>query len=102
MVVIVHADWCASCQHTKPAVAWMREEYGDRVDFLSLDVTDDTSTADAAARASAAGLGPFFKESGGQTGITVLGRDRKVVRHFAVENRSGPYRIALEEALQRR
>ena len=99
IVVVVHADWCAACLRVAPAVAWMREEYSHRVSFIDLDVTDEPAMARATREASRQGLGPFFDASGGQPGISILGKDRVLVRRFAVENRPGPYRAALEQAL---
>lgn len=99
LVVVVRAEWCASCRHAAPAIAWLREEYGDRVSFLDLDVTDDDAITRSATKASRLGLGPFFEENRGRTGVTILGKGRLTVRRFGAENRPGPYRSAVEEAL---
>lgn len=99
LVVVVHAEWCAACRRAAPAIAWLHQEYGDRVTFVDLDVTDDDALAQAAAKASRCGLGLFFKENRGLPGVTILGRDRKEVHHFAAEYRGGPYRSAVEAAL---
>jgi thiol-disulfide isomerase/thioredoxin len=99
LVIVVHADWCAACRHAAPAVAWLREEYGARVTFIDLDVTDDAAVTQSATKASRLGLGPFFEENRGQPGVTVLGKNRTTVRRFGAEYRAAPYRSAVEQAL---
>jgi thiol-disulfide isomerase/thioredoxin len=98
VIVIVHAEWCAACRHVAPVIAWLRSDYGARVTFVDLDVTDAETAARAAEVAERAGLGPFFAANKESPGITILGRDRKPVRHLTVEGRPGPYRVALDEA----
>ncbi len=73
VVVVVRAEWCVSCRHAAPAVAWLREQYGDRATFVDLDVTDDATSAQSAEKASRLGLGPFFADNRGLTGVTILG-----------------------------
>jgi thiol-disulfide isomerase/thioredoxin len=99
LVVVVRAEWCAACHRAAPAVAWLREEYGDRVRFLELDVTDDEAVSHSKKKASGLGLAAFFEESCGQPGVIVLGKDGRTVHRFAAEYRGAPYQRAVEEAL---
>jgi thiol-disulfide isomerase/thioredoxin len=98
VVIVVTATWCASCGATAPAIAWLREEYGDRVTFVDLDRSDDAATNRSAAEAERLGLGSFFEAGDGRTGVTILGHARKVIRRSMVERRPGPFRAAFDEA----
>lgn len=99
LVVVIRAEWCAACHHAAPAVAWLREEYGDRADFVDLDVTDQDTSTQSATKASRLGLGRFFEANQGRPGVTILGRNRRTMGRFGAEYRAGPYRAAIEEAL---
>lgn len=77
---------------------WLREEYGERVTFVELDVTNDATIAESATKASRVGLRAYFDQSHAP-GIAILGKDRRPVRRFASEFRGGPYQAAVEEAL---
>jgi thiol-disulfide isomerase/thioredoxin len=36
-----YADWCSSCQAMAPAMASLKQEYGDRVNFVMLNVDNE-------------------------------------------------------------
>jgi thiol-disulfide isomerase/thioredoxin len=98
VVIVVTAAWCASCRATAPAIAWLRTEYGDRVSFVDLDLSDDATTARSSVEAVRLGLRAFLEANEGRTGVTILGYERKIIRRSMIERRSGPYRAAFEEA----
>jgi thiol-disulfide isomerase/thioredoxin len=99
LVVFIHAEWCVACRRVAPAVAWLREEYADRVSFVEFDVTDDRALAQSTADAKRLGLGSLFATNESVTGVTILGKNRTLVHQFRVENRPGPYRSAVDAAL---
>ncbi|WP_017327714.1 thioredoxin domain-containing protein [Synechococcus sp. PCC 7336] len=39
-LVEFYAEWCATCRSMAPAIARLHEEYGDRVNFVMLDIDD--------------------------------------------------------------
>jgi thiol-disulfide isomerase/thioredoxin len=36
-----YADWCSSCQHMAPTLAELKQQYGDRVNFVMLNVDNE-------------------------------------------------------------
>src|SRR6266851_1151073 len=60
-VAIIRADWCSACQKLEPTMMELKSQYGDRIDFVMLDVTDDSKAAQSAAKACKLGLGNFFE-----------------------------------------
>jgi len=59
-VAIIRADWCGACQKLEPTMMKLMEEYGDRLNFVVLDVSNDEKTAASAATARKLGLAKFF------------------------------------------
>lgn len=41
MLLEFYADWCTSCQAMAGRIAALKEEYGDRLDFVMLNVDND-------------------------------------------------------------
>ena len=62
-VAIIKAEWCQACQKLDPTMTELMKQYGDKLDFVVLDVTDDKKTAQAAATAKNLGLSKFFEEN---------------------------------------
>ena len=73
VVVDVYASWCSKCQNIAPTVSELKKQYEGKVEFVVLDVTDKTTTADAEATAQELGLSKFLAENKTQTGsITIV------------------------------
>jgi thiol-disulfide isomerase/thioredoxin len=60
-VAVIKAEWCSACQKVEPIMMDLMKEYGDRINFVILDVTNDETTAQAAAKAKSFGLTKFFE-----------------------------------------
>jgi thiol-disulfide isomerase/thioredoxin len=71
-VVKIHADWCGTCTKLNPTWDALREEYGDSVDFVVLDVTDREAKSASEATAKQRGLEQIFKTYGGRTGTILI------------------------------
>jgi len=79
-VAIIHADWCGACQKLEPAMAELREQYKDRINFVVLDVTTDESTRAAEATARKHGLAKFFAANKKKTStVVVLNSKNKIL-----------------------
>ena len=80
IVAIVRAEWCSACQKLEPTMMKLKDQYGDRIDFVVFDVTNDETTARAAAEARRLGLGKFFEANKQKTSsVVVLSPSRKIV-----------------------
>ena len=79
-VAIIRADWCGACQKLEPTLTRLMEEYGDRLNFVVLDVSNDEKTAASAATARKLGLGKFFDANKKKTStVAVFGAKNKLL-----------------------
>lgn len=104
------ATWCSSCRTVAPTLADLHEEYGGRVQFLSVgwDPTEDHATLDAWAQERAQPW-PHGTDPGRavvrafdvrtQSTVVVLGADGEVVWKSGYGPSEGDVRAALERAL---
>jgi len=72
VVVDVYASWCPACQNIAPTVSQLKEEYAGKVEFVVLDVSDKSTTAEAEATAQELGLSKFLSENKTQTGSLTI------------------------------
>ena len=72
VVVDVYASWCPACQNIAPTVSQLKEEYAGKVEFVVLDVSDKSTTAEATATAQELGLSKFLSENKTQTGSLTI------------------------------
>lgn len=99
-VAIIRADWCSACQKLEPTMMELKSQYGDRIDFVILDVTDDQKTAQSAAKARKLGLGNFFEANKQKTStVVVLSPSRKIVFQTMHNYDREAYVKAFDEAL---
>lgn len=99
-VAIIRAEWCSACQKLEPTMMELKSQYGDRIDFVVLDVTDDEKTAQAAERARKLGLGKFFEANKQKTStVVVLSSSHKIVFQTMQNFDRDAYVKAFDEAL---
>jgi thiol-disulfide isomerase/thioredoxin len=99
-VAIIRAEWCSACQKLEPTMMELKSQYGDRIDFVMLDVSDDQKTAQSAAEARKLGLGKFFEANKQKTStVLVLSASRKVVFQTMQNFDRDSYVKAFDEAL---
>src|SRR6266852_6155258 len=79
-VAIIKAEWCQACQKLGPTMAELVEQYKDRINFVVLDVTNDETTAQAAATARQLGITKFFEANKKKTStVAVFGTKNKIL-----------------------
>ncbi len=92
-VVILHADWCGACKKLEPTIAELKQQYGERLNFVELDVTNEETTAQAAKTARRLGIGNFFEMNKKKSSlVAVVGKKGKVLfqTHYST-NREGSF-----------
>ena len=75
MVVKFYADWCGSCRVMDPIMEEAKEMVNlDDTDalFVTLDLTDETTSKQAELLASALDIGEYYAENAGKTGYMIL------------------------------
>jgi len=75
LAVMMYADWCGSCKSLDPKVSQARKKAElDTQDvlFVSLDLTNDTTKAQASMMAAALGISDVYEANAGKTGFMLL------------------------------
>ncbi len=73
LVVKFHADWCGSCVKLDSPLQDLQATFSDQpIDFVRLDLTDDTSRAVAKEKVGRLGLDEIFASYGSKTGFALL------------------------------
>jgi len=99
-VALIRADWCGACQKVDPLLAELREQYKDRINFVTLDVTTDEKTAEAAATARKLGLNKFFAANKKKTStVVVVGAKNKILYQTVYNFDRNAYVKAFDEAI---
>ncbi|HET8696960.1 MAG TPA: thioredoxin family protein [Gammaproteobacteria bacterium] len=101
-VVKLHAQWCPICRLTKGVWSEIAAGYGEQVNLVVLDFTDEATTEASRAEAARLGLAEYFEEHSGWTGtISVLDAATKTVIADLHGSRDlAEYRAAIDTALQ--
>jgi thiol-disulfide isomerase/thioredoxin len=60
VVVVIYAKWCSNCQAIAPTLTALRKEYGERIHYITFDVSTRTTALKSAALADNYGLSTFF------------------------------------------
>ena len=71
-VAIIRAEWCSACQKLEPTMMELMKEYGDKVEFVVLDVSSDDKVAESQATAKKLGLGNFFEANKQKTSTVAV------------------------------
>jgi thiol-disulfide isomerase/thioredoxin len=72
VVVDIYASWCPACRTIAPTLSKLRQDYGTRVHFVVLDVSDKAKSEQSEAKARQLGLGAFLAANKTQTGMVTI------------------------------
>ena len=99
-VVIIKAEWCSACQKVDPIMQELMKEYGGKVNFVMLDVTNDETTAQAAAKAKSMGLSRFFEANKKMTSTVAVFKGKKQTFSTAKNYNKSAYVAAFDKAIK--
>jgi len=99
-VVIIRADWCSACQQLEPTMMGLMQEYGNKLDFVMLDVTNEATTAQAAAKAKSLGLSSYFEANKKNTSTVAIFKGKKSVFKTMKNFNKADYVAAFNKALK--
>ena len=71
-VVIIRADWCPACHKVEPILEELKAQYGGRLNFVVLNVTNDETSKEAAMTANQQGLAKFFEANKKKTSTVAI------------------------------
>jgi len=101
LFVTITMKECYSCQKIKPIFEELKNEYNDRVEFVTLDVSSKSSLEEAKETASNLGIESFFNEN--KNGLPAVGivcpGGTKVENVFSGETDKEIYKEALDKLL---
>jgi thiol-disulfide isomerase/thioredoxin len=60
-VVLIHSNTCGACKKLGPTMAELTEIYKDRINFVTLNVTNEENVAASTEAARQLGIGEFFE-----------------------------------------
>lgn len=99
-VVVIRADFCSACQKLEPTMMELMKDYGDRLEFVVLDVSNEEKLAEAEAKAKKLGLSKFFAENHKKTStVAVIGKGNKVLFQTAMNFDRAAYVKAFDAAV---
>lgn len=100
IVAVVKADWCTYCKRVEPVMMQLMKDYGEKLQFVVFDVTNDETSKAAMEKAEKLGLTQFFKEHKEKTSAVAVLKGKKV--HFKTFNNNNreDYVKAFESALK--
>lgn len=99
-VVIIRATWCSYCQRIEPSMMELMKQYDGKLKFVMLDVTDDESTAKAAATAKSLGVSKFFEANKKMTSTVAIFKGTSQVFKTVMNTNRDDYVAAFNNALK--
>ena len=101
LFVTITMKGCYSCQKLKPVIEELKDEYSDRVTFVTLDVSSKASLEESKEIASNLGIENFFNEN--KKGLPAVGivcpGGTKVENVLVGETQKEIYKEALDKLL---
>jgi thiol-disulfide isomerase/thioredoxin len=79
LAVFYTAEWCSTCRAIKPNLAVVEKEFGDRVEFVMLDKTDDAHLVASEQRSVELGIHPLYAASNGTGWVALVNRKHEQV-----------------------
>ncbi len=100
-LVKISAEGCHSCQKLKGIMSSLQKQYGNRVNFVVLDVSDRSQIRASEAKAAQLGLSEFFKanRSRPSTVAIIEPGSGKISQEFRANFNLKDYQEALDRAL---
>ena len=99
VVAIIKAEWCSACQKLEPTMMELMKQYGDRLEFVVLDVSDEEKLAEAAKTAKKYGLAKFLTDNQKKTSTVAVFNGNKILFQTAQNFDRDAYVKAFDEAL---
>jgi thiol-disulfide isomerase/thioredoxin len=101
VVVDVYASWCPACKNVAPTLSQLKQQYGDKANFVVLDVTDRQSTAATMKLATKTGLSKFLNANKSQTGTIAIidPATGKVIKQFRNNATLSDYTAVLDKSI---
>lgn len=77
IVAVIRADWCPYCKKLEPIMMGLMKDYGEKLNFVVFDITNDETIAKSMELAKEKGLEEFFKENKDKSAFVVIFKEGK-------------------------
>jgi thiol-disulfide isomerase/thioredoxin len=103
VVVDIYASWCPACKNIAPTLSQLKQQYGNKANFVVLDVTNRQTTAAAMKKAAQLGLTSFLNANKSQTGTVAIidPASGKVTKQFRNNAELGDYTAVLDRSISK-
>ena len=79
IVAVIRADWCPYCKKLEPIMMDLMKDYGEKLNFVVFDITNDETIAKSMELAKEKGLEEFFKENKDKSAFVAIFKKNKEV-----------------------
>ncbi|MCU0240241.1 MAG: pentapeptide MXKDX repeat protein [Pyrinomonadaceae bacterium] len=100
VVAIIKASWCPACRKLDPTMMKLMEEYGEKLNFVVFDVSNDETKKEAMKMAEEKGLADFFNENKDKTSTVAIFKEKKKVFSTKYNTDKETYVKEFEKALK--
>lgn len=101
VVVAIRADWCPYCKKLEPIMMDLMKEYGEKLNFVVFDITNEKTVMASKQLAKAKGLEEFFDQNKDKSAFVAVLKDNKQVFSAKYNTKRETYVEAFDQALQR-
>jgi thiol-disulfide isomerase/thioredoxin len=101
VVVDIYASWCPGCKNIAPMLSQLKQKYGDKANFVVLDVTDGKTTKTSMKMADSLGLTSFFNANKSKTSTVAIidPATGKITKQFQNNAEITEYSSVLDRAI---
>lgn len=101
VVIDIYAGWCSACKNVGSTMSKLKQQYGNKVNFIVFDVTDKAKANEAQLQAKKLGLEAFFAQNKSQTGsVTIVDpKTGNILAQYRNNNKLNDYTSVLNSAL---
>jgi hypothetical protein len=102
LVVLLKSDTCAVCKQIAPLLSRLNKTYQHRSQWVTLDVSNRKTLAQAEKQVKALGIEAFFEKYGNHTGIVAVidPKSKQILTLLVAEEKPEKYQMALDQALK--
>ncbi len=101
VVVDIYASWCPGCKNIAPTLSQLKQQYGDKANFVVFDVSDRKKTQASMEMATKMGLSNFFNANKSKTSTVAIidPATGKVVKQFKNNPELAEYTTVLDRSI---
>jgi thiol-disulfide isomerase/thioredoxin len=98
VVVDIYASWCGGCKSIAPTLSQLKQQYGNKMNFIVFDVSDSKKVQASMKMAEKYGLTSFFNANKANTSVVAIidPASGKIIKQFQANPELADYTTALD------